>query len=202
MTDLAPRHLLRLTLAALVLHILLVQPNHPAAMTWEAPFLFALELPLILLALVLVSGPAATALRVFLTFALTLIAVLKTADFAMFTALARGFNPVADLVLIDAGLRLLAGSAGTIPAILTAIGAILATLTIAAAIWWASGIWAALSLGRRAWPVAGIGIIALAGLVTAEIGQAWGKWRLPVSPPVRPLPRGSGWNGSRLRRTR
>ncbi|QFS81816.1 Sulfatase [Roseivivax sp. THAF40] len=183
MTDLAPRHLLRLTLAALVLHILLVQPNHPAAMTWEAPFLFALELPLILLALVLVSGPAATALRVFLTFALTLIAVLKTADFAMFTALARGFNPVADLVLIDAGLRLLAGSAGTIPAILTAIGAILATLTIAAAIWWASGIWAALSLGRRAWPVAGIGIIALAGLVTAEIGQAWGKWRLPVSPP-------------------
>jgi hypothetical protein len=45
---------------------------------------------------------------------LMLIAVLKAADYAMFTALGRGFNPVADLPLIEAGLRLATGAIGPV----------------------------------------------------------------------------------------
>ncbi|SIT07567.1 Phosphoglycerol transferase MdoB [Roseivivax lentus] len=183
MTALPVRALLRLLLATLVLHLLLIQPNHPAAMTWQALLLFPLELPLILLLLIAARGLAATLLRGFLAVALTVIAVLKTADFAMFTALARGFNPVADLVLIDAGLRLLSGSVGIVPAILTGLAAILATCAIAAATWWATGVWAALSVPRGVRPAAGLSAIVFSGLVLAQIGESWGKWRLPVSPP-------------------
>jgi hypothetical protein len=173
----------RLLLAALVLHLLLVQPNHPAALTWEAPFLFALELPVILLALMALSGRAASALRIGLTLALTLLTVLKTADFAMFTALARGFNPVADLVLIDAGLRLLSGAIGTVPAILATLVALLLIPAIGFVIWWATGVWAALTPPRRLLPVTGLGAIAFAGVAAVEIGQAFGRWAPPISPP-------------------
>ena len=38
----------RLGLATLVLHLVLIQPNHPAAMAWDALLLFPLELPVIL----------------------------------------------------------------------------------------------------------------------------------------------------------
>ena len=46
----------RLGLATLVLHLVLIQPNHPAAMAWDALLLFPLELPVILCALV-AGGP-------------------------------------------------------------------------------------------------------------------------------------------------
>jgi len=170
-------------LAALVLHLVLVQPNHPAALTWQAPLLFALELPVILLALVAAGGRVATALRLVTTISLTILCALKTADFAMFTALARGFNPVADMVLIDAGLRLLSGAIGTVPATLAAIGALLATVAIAAALWWATGIWAAVHPPRGIARVAGAVALALGALAVAEIGHTIGRWSLPATPP-------------------
>ncbi|SEK39840.1 Phosphoglycerol transferase MdoB [Roseovarius nanhaiticus] len=181
MTDWARPSVLRLILAAVILHLALIQPNHPAAMTWQALWLFPLELPVIMLALIALSGKWAMLLRVLLTACLTLVTVLKTADFGMFTALARGFNPVADLVLIDAGMRLLAGSIGMIPALLAALAAVLAVCAIGWLIWWATGVLAKVTLPRRR--AAGAGAALFAVLAIAEIGMALGRWSLPVAPP-------------------
>ncbi|WP_371038625.1 sulfatase-like hydrolase/transferase [Rhodosalinus sp. FB01] len=172
-------------LAALVLYLLLVQPNHPAAFTWGALAVFPLELPVILLGLVaLGAGTWATAARAALVAALLLIAVLKTADFAMFTSLSRGFNPVADLALVAAGFRLLTGAIGPLPAVLSVAGALVALALVAAAAWWATGVWARLpGPDRHLRRGAAAGAILVAGLATAEIGQAMGRWSLPLDPP-------------------
>jgi energy-converting hydrogenase Eha subunit A len=115
----------QLALGALIFHLLLIQPNHPAAMTWGALFVFPLELPVILLGLVaLPSARWSQAVRGALVAVLMLIATLKMADFAMFTALGRGFNPVADLSLIEAGLRLATGAIGPILTVLAAVAAL------------------------------------------------------------------------------
>lgn len=175
--------LIRLVGAALVLHLVLIQPNHPAAMTWRALLLVPLELPVIMLALVALRGRALQVLRIALSGALTLLVILKTADFAMFTALARGFNPVADVMLIEAGLRLLAGSVGAVPAVLAGLAAILAAIGIGWAIWWATGVWGAIAPPRRTAWIAGTGALLSAALAVAEIGQAMGRWSLGISPP-------------------
>lgn len=173
----------RLAIAALVLHLVLIQPNHPAAMTWQAPLLFALELPVILLLLTALRGRWVFGLRVVLTGILTLLAVLRSADFVMFTALARGFNPVADLVLVDAGLRLLSGAIGPLATAFAALGALLAVVCVGWAIWWATGIWAALAPPRAVARAAGLGTALAAFVAIAEIGMALGKWSLPAAPP-------------------
>lgn len=175
--------LIRLVAAALALHLVLIQPNHPAAMTWRALLLVPLELPVLMLALVAVRGRALQVLRIALSGALTLLVILKTADFAMFTALARGFNPVADVMLIEAGLRLLAGSVGAVPAVLAGLAAILAAVGIGWAIWWATGVWGGLAAPRRTAWIAGTGALLSAVLAVAEIGQAMDRWSLGISPP-------------------
>ncbi|MDG4647786.1 sulfatase-like hydrolase/transferase [Roseibacterium sp. SDUM158017] len=176
--------ILRLILAAAVLHLVLVQPNHPAAMTWGALFVFPLELPVILAALV-AFGPGwpARALRVALVAALVLIAVLKVADFAMFTALGRGFNPVADLPLVEAGLRLLHGSAGAALTVSAVAGALAATGAAAWLLWWATGVWAGIGRGRGVARSSAVAAFVFAGVATAEVGEAMGRWSLPVTPP-------------------
>jgi hypothetical protein len=69
--------------APLIFHLLLIQPNHPAAMTWGALFVFPLELPVILAGLVaLPPGRWSRLAARRLVAALMLIATLKTADFA------------------------------------------------------------------------------------------------------------------------
>ena len=175
----------RLILGALVLHLVLIQPNHPAAMTWGALRLFPLELPAILLGLMaLGTGRAGLGLRAVLVAALVVIATLKAADFAMFTALARGFNPVADLALVEAGLRLLTGSIGLAATILAAAGALLAIAALAAALWWATGVWASVPVPRP-FVRGGLAATALvaAGVASAEIGATMGRWTLPLDPP-------------------
>lgn len=122
------RRLVAVVAALAWLDLVLIQPNHPQALGWQALLLVPLELPAILLALFsLGPGRAGQLLRVVLVPALTVIAVLKVADFAMFTALGRGFNPVADLPLVDAGLRLVAGTLGTFAGIAAAVGAVALT---------------------------------------------------------------------------
>jgi hypothetical protein len=115
--------------------------------------------------------------------ALTVIATLKLADFASFTALSRGFNPVADLPLAEAAFRLAAGTFGTAAAVALCVLALVAITAVAAALWWATGVWARLSLPRVAGFGAGAAALLSAGLATAEIGAAMGTWRLPASPP-------------------
>ncbi len=173
----------RLMLAAVVLHIVLIQPNHPDALTWRALFLFSLELPVILLALVASPSRFVGVLRIGLTVCLTVLCVLKAADFAMFTALSRSFNPVADMALLDAGLRLLSGAIGVGPATFAVAGAIVSVAALAWGIWWATGVWAAIDASCAARGLAGAGAVVGAGVAVAQIGQATGAWRLPVDPP-------------------
>lgn len=175
------RHVGKLVLAALVLHLVLIQPNHPAALGWDALLLFPLELPVILLALVaLRPGRLEKVIRAALVSVLLLIVVLKTADFGMFTALTRGFNPVADLPLIEAGLRLATGAVGPFLTVAGVIAALVVLVGVAIALWWATGVWARLKVGRIPRRFALVTAVFFGGIVTAEIGQAMGRWSLPT----------------------
>jgi len=173
----------KLLLATLALHLILIQPNHPNAVTWQALFLFPLELPVILLLLIASGGMLIRPLRLVLTFGLTVLCVLKAVDFAMFTALSRSFNPVADLVLMEAAIRLVSATIGGVYTGLAALGAFLAVVATGWVIWWATGVWSAITPPRAARMLSGAGAVLCAGLVVAQIGQATGAWRLPVSPP-------------------
>jgi energy-converting hydrogenase Eha subunit A len=174
----------RCVAAALVLHLVLIQPNHPAAMTWGALLLFPLELPVLLLFLVACpTGRWAVALRTGLTVGLTAIVLLKAADYAMFTALGRGFNPVADLPLIEAGLRLLIGSVGLALALIACIAAVISACALAVLIWWATGVWARISVKR---PLAVGSALAASGfclVAIMDVGRIVARWDVPLDPP-------------------
>lgn len=174
-----------LMLAAVVLYLLLLQPNHPRDLTSATLTDFPLEWPAILLALaVLGRGWASTALRILMVSVLLLLAILKAADLAMFTALARGFNPVADLALAEAGLRLLAGAIGPLLTGLAVIGVLTTILVVGALLWWATGAWAALAQGRPvARATAASAAILSAGIAAADAGPEASRWTLPPEVP-------------------
>lgn len=170
----------RLFAATALLYLVLIQPNHPAAMTWGALRVFPLELPVVIAALLgLGQSRAGSALRLALVMALLLIAVLKLADFGTFIAFNRGFNLAVDLNLAHAGWTLLRGSIGLPLALLAGAGAVLALALLGAALWWATGVWAGVSLGRTGRTMAGLALIPFAAIALAEIGQAKRLWSLP-----------------------
>jgi hypothetical protein len=176
---------LGLVLATLILHLILIQPNHPAAMTWGALRLFPLELPFIVLALIALPAKSAftIALRGALAVALVVIAVLKVADFALFTAFGRAFNPLIDVHLIEAGFRLSAGAVGLVPAIAGAVVAVCLPFIAGFAIWWATGRWAEIEVPPKVSATFAIASLAALGIVIAEIGAARRAWALPIDPP-------------------
>lgn len=143
------RRALPLLVAALAMQLALILPG---AALRPTP-----ELPLLLLFLVLGGGMA----RLPVAAALTLLALQKLADLGMGAALGRPFNLAADLPLLDAAVRLLAGSLGAPAAFGAVFAAALAALGIAAALWWATGLWTRPASGRRG----RIGLTAAIGLV-------------------------------------
>lgn len=180
----ARRQVVYLGVAALIFHLVLIQPNHPAAMTWGALAVFPLELPVILLGLLAVpQGKWTRVARAILVAVLSLIVVLKTADYAMFTALGRGFNLIADLALIEAGLRLAIGAIGLGLTLLAGVAALLTLALVVWGLWWASGVWARLSVRPSVAGGVAAASILFAGVAVAEIGHAMGRWALPLSPP-------------------
>lgn len=171
-------------LAALVLHLVLIQPNHPAALAWDALLLFPLELPAILLALLaLGQSRLSTVFRLALVTVLTVIATLKAADFAMFTALNRGFNLVSDLPLILSLHQLTVGSFGALAAIGAVLASALAVIVLAVALWWATTTWARLARPVPVAAMAGVAALFFSGVVVAEIGVVLRAWKLPFNPP-------------------
>ncbi|TVP99997.1 MAG: sulfatase [Roseinatronobacter sp.] len=174
----------RYLIATLILFLVLIQPNHPQAMTWGALRMFPLELPALLAVLVLLGRSAVgAALRIVLVAALALIVLLKLADFGTFIAFNRGFNLLVDLSLVHAGWTLLQGSVGLPLAGLAVFGVLVGFVALVAALWWAMGVWAALPAGRTGQIVAAIALVPTVALAVAEIGQARRAWSLPE--PVR-----------------
>ncbi|MFU8898467.1 MAG: sulfatase-like hydrolase/transferase [Roseinatronobacter sp.] len=172
--------LVRVVLASVVLFLVLIQPNHPQAMTWGALRLFPLELPVIVAALVLLGrGALGYGFRAALVGTLGVIVLLKLADFGTFIAFNRGFNLLVDLGLVHAGWTLLQGSIGLPLATLAAGGALVAFAALIAALWWATGVWAALPVPRLARVGAAILLVPAAAAAIAEIGQARRAWSLP-----------------------
>lgn len=175
-----------LLLSALVLHLVLVQPNHPDAVTWRALILFPLELPVLLLALLLLGdGRAGRWVRWGLAALLVLLIAVKAADMAMFVAFGRGFNPVGDRMLAGAGVNLLTGSAGP----LVAVAAVVGLIALVGGLYWvlerAMGAWARAGLlhGPVARRVAGGVALGVALVATYEVAGIMNRWPLPWNPP-------------------
>lgn len=179
----AARRVAGLALAALLLHLVLIQPNHPGAATWGALRLFPLELPAILLLLVAWPPRAAGPLRWALTLALTASVALKSADMGFFLALGRAFNPVSDPGLLVAGFRLLSGTIGLATTLLVALAALALTLATTTAIHWATGAWARLAPPPGLRAATGLMALAAAAFAVAEAGHTMRVWRLPFDPP-------------------
>ncbi len=170
----------RLLLAALILYLVLLQPNHPAAMTWRALTVFPLELPPLLALMVIVGdGRAGRVLRFGVVAILIFIAVLKLADLGTFIAFNRGFNLLVDFNLVSAGWVLLQGSVGPLMAFALVGAALILVAVVALAVWWALGVWAALPVTGMRRAAVGIFCLITAALAMAEIGQARRALTLP-----------------------
>lgn len=170
----------RLALAALILNLVLIQPNHPGAMTWGALRLFPLELPVILCALLVWPGRL---LRSVLVLWLVASVVLKGADLGFFIAFNRGFNLVADLPLIGSAWTLASGAFGPVLAGLIVLGTVAVLAGLAAALWWATGQWTRLAPAPVWRGLAGLGATLSLALAVAEGGRAMRLWSLPFDPP-------------------
>lgn len=179
----------RLGLWAVLLHLLLILPNHPGALTPQALLLLPLELPGLLLALI-AAGPGRIGLllRVAITATLVAVVILKIANLAMFSALSRPFNLISDLSLIAAGLHLLAGSVGGVFAGLVAVAAVVATGLVLIGVWWATGVWTGVwaAIGPRSGALrllvasAALGSAAVAAL---DVAQAKRLTTWEIDPP-------------------
>lgn len=173
-------HLWRYPLALMLLYLVLIQPNHPQAMTWGALTVFPLELP-VLLALLIALGQSAAGLvlRALALVAMIAIALLKLADFGTFIAFNRGFNLLVDWNIVHAGWVLLQGSIGILLAWTAATATVLTVLGVSAALWWSMGVFARLPTAPAARLLAALAVLPLTAAAVAEIGQARRAWSLP-----------------------
>lgn len=177
--------LIALIVAASILYLALVQPNHPSVSWWWAVRQFPLDWPLLLLGCLLVPTrrwPALT-VQVVLVATLILLIVSKLADVATFIAYNRGFNPVVDTHLLEAAWRFGSGSVG-VPLALGAVAAgLFGVALLTAVLWWSIGRWLVIELHGR-WRHGSLAaLLALGVVVVAEIGHEVRAWQLPVTPP-------------------
>lgn len=153
--------LLRLAVAAAAIHLALILPAAPLpaadAVTRMAP-----ELPLVLLALGGLGGIG----RAVICAALLLLLAHKAADLGMGLALGRGFNLLADLPLLPAGAALLAGTSRA-----AFIAAAVLAGAVAAALWWACGVWSRRRPTRAG--RAGLVVLAVVLALAAGGGRVW-----------------------------
>jgi hypothetical protein len=125
--------------AAALIALILLQPNHPQAMQLSTLAVFPLELLLITLLLILAPAPLGPPILVLVAFSLTLMPLVKIADFAAFLAFSRPFNPILDAHLLDASWNMATGAIGVLPTL--GVVAVVLTLTtcLAVAVWWGVG---------------------------------------------------------------
>lgn len=173
---------MKIALALACLYLVLIQPNHPDAMTWGALAVLPLELPVIVAALMALGrGLAGQAVRALLVLALWSIAVLKLADFATFIAFNRGFNLLVDYHLVHAAWTLALGSLGTGMTVAAVAAAGTVSVLLAVALWWSCGVFMRLGLPVPMRLAAAALSVPLAAFAIAEIGAARGAWAVPAA---------------------
>ena len=124
--------------AVALIHLVVILPNHPGAMTPGALKVFSLETPALAALLVVARGAWARWLAVLVAVWLTATLVIKLADLIANVAFLRDFNPVLDLHLVPAGWRMLTGALGVAPAAGLLALAALVMLAFATALAWAA----------------------------------------------------------------
>ena len=159
----------RLAFAALILHLVLIQPNHPGALALGALRQIPLELPVVLLGLVVLRGPV---WRAALVAVLVVGAVLKGGDIAMFTAFNRPFNLMLDMPLVASGWQLASGAIGVVLAGLVVLAVVVALCGLTWLLWWAAAQWARLALPPVGRWVAAVGAVLAAGVVLSDLRGA------------------------------
>lgn len=170
-----------LALGAAVIFGALVLPNHPDAMTLGALRRWPLELPVLLLLMVAI-GRRWGATHV-IALALLATTFIKLADYAMFSAFNRTFNPILDTFLIKAGLSLVRDSIGT-PMTLAVIILSVAFIALFYFILQRSlGIWADLHVPGAPRLTAVVAAIGFGGWAAADAGHHLNYWTLEHSPP-------------------
>ena len=138
--------LFQILLAAAAIWLALVLPESPGGLNAATLLAFPLELlALLLLAMATGRGPAGRTVRLIATLFMTLLILLKLADLAMHEVLGRPFNPIADLPLIDASVRVVAGSFGVAASTFAVLLAMALILGISFALWWSLGVWSRLA---------------------------------------------------------
>ncbi|APX14121.1 sulfatase-like hydrolase/transferase [Tateyamaria omphalii] len=170
-----------LTLAAAVIFAVLVLPNHPGTMKWSALNRWPLELPVLLLG-ALAIGPR-WGVTYAAALALVFAVIIKVADYGMFSAFNRTFNPVLDLFLVGAGLSLLQDSIGTGLAALAVMGGALALILLFLALERSLRAWARLSPPKPVRLSAAVLALLGAGWAAADAGHHLEYWRFDKSPP-------------------
>lgn len=183
------KRVLGLGVAAAVIFCVLVLPNHPGTMKWSALNRWPLELPVLLF--VAVAFGRWWGVRYALALLLLLCVVIKVADYAMFSAFNRTFNPILDTFLIQAGLSLLRDSIGGVLTVLAVIGMILLLVVLFVVLERSLRAWAGLSPARPMRVLASALAVVGAGWAAADAGHHLEFWRFDKSPP------GTAWT-SRL----
>ncbi|MEL6642712.1 MAG: sulfatase-like hydrolase/transferase [Pseudomonadota bacterium] len=170
-----------LFLSAIAIYLVLAIPNHPDALAPDLLLVVPLELPVILIGLAVLAPESVTTacVRWAIVLALTVLTVLKLADFATFETYNRGFNPVVDLHLIPAAWNLGSGAVGVVLAAGIVCLAFLAIGGLAALLWWATGRWSRLMLPRVPRRAGAFLLLPATALAIAEIGAAMRHWSLP-----------------------
>lgn len=135
---------LRLALAAMAILLVLILPDR-FGLAWPDLAAGLAEL-VVVLALLCLAGRWAALVLVPL---LSVLAVLRLADLIMRAALGRVFNPVTDLPLLDAGMRLLAGTLGGLGAFALACLVLLLLAGMVLGLTRATRLWAAQGWSRR-----------------------------------------------------
>lgn len=166
---------------ALAVFAVLALPNHPNAFGWGALMRWPLELPVILL-LIAVLGRRLIVIHA-VALALLGVIVWKLADYAMFSAYDRPFNPVVDMPLIAAGFSFARSSIGVVAFALAVSFSVLLLALFYIALSRGLAAWATLGRNAKAGFAAALIGVGCAGWAVADAGHHLRYWTFANSPP-------------------
>lgn len=163
---------LKRILAATILFVGLIYPNHPDMIHWGVLTIFPLELPVIIALLVGTGATAAAPLiRWLLVGSVGFVVLLRSADIGTYIAYNRGFNLLADLHFTPAVWMLLVGSVGWPFAVMIVASGVAAFLGFMVALAWSARVWADLPVSRGMRLLALVVLAPAMALVVADINR-------------------------------